>query len=136
MQILPPADWDDSLQHIVDDMGGRPLNIHALLANHPHLLAAWWDLRMYLVNGGDLEQRHCELAILRIAARLRNWYEWGSHVVRGLGSGLTLEEINHVLEENGTWAAPDAALLAAIDEIITVNRIGEQTRLKLAAHFP
>ena len=116
-------------------MGGRPLNIHALMANHPRLLAAWWDLRMYLVNGGDLGQRQCELAILRIAVHLKNWYEWGSHVVRGLDSGLSIEEMNHVLSGSGDWSDADTALLAGIDEIVTDNKISEATLQRLAPHF-
>ncbi len=116
-------------------MDGRPLNIHALMANHPPLLAAWWNLRMYLVNGGDLDQRQCELAILRIAVHLENWYEWGSHVVRGLDSGLSMEEIDRVLSGDGEWAEADAALLAAVDEIVTDNRVSEATFRQLAPHF-
>ena len=135
MNPLPVAQWDTRLQNVVDDMGGRPLNIHALMANHPRLLAAWWDLRMYLVNGGDLDQRHCELAILRIAVHLKNWYEWGSHVVRGLDSGLSLEEIDRVLTGSDDWAEADAALLAAVDEIVADNKLGEAALGRLALHF-
>ena len=135
MQILPLADWDPSLQHVIDDMGGRPLNIHALLANHPRLLAAWWDLRMYLVGGGDLGPRRCELAILRVAVHCRSWYEWGSHVVRGLESGLAQVEIDAVLAGTGDWQPADAALLSAIDEIATENRVSEVSRQRLAPHF-
>ncbi|MDJ0711104.1 MAG: carboxymuconolactone decarboxylase family protein [Woeseiaceae bacterium] len=135
MQILPLPDWDDSLQYVVDDMGGRPLNIHALLANHPRLLAAWWNLRMYLVNGGDLEQRHAELAILQIARQRGNWYEWASHVLRGLDNGLTPEEIEHVLTGSGDWQAADAGILAAIDEIARHNALSPAMRERLAPHF-
>ncbi len=135
MNPLPVAQWDNRLQNVIDDMGGSPLNIHALMANHPPLLSAWWDLRMYLVNGGDLDQRHCELAILRIAVHLKNWYEWGSHVVRGLDSGLSMEEIDRVLSSTGNWTESDAALLAAVDEIVTGNRISEAALKRLAPHF-
>ncbi len=135
MNPLPVAQWDNRLQNVIDDMGGRPLNIHALMANHPALLAAWWDLRMYLVNGGDLDQRHCELAILRVAAQLKNWYEWGSHVVRGLDSGLTKDEIDRVLSDKGDWTDADAGLLAAGDEIVTDNRISDACLERLAPHF-
>ncbi len=135
MQVLPPSDWDDSLRHVIDDMRGRPLNIHGLMANHPRLLAAWWDLRMYLVNGGELGRRHAELAILRVAAHCRNWYEWGSHVVRGLDSGLSREEIDNVLANTGEWSGADATLLAAIDDIVRSNAIGAVTRDRLQPHF-
>ncbi len=135
MKPLPVAQWDNRLQNVVDDMGGRPLSIHALMANHPRLLSAWWDLRMYLVNGGDLEQRQCELAILRIAAHLENWYEWGSHVVRGLDSGLSKDEIERVLSGVGDWSEADAALLTAVDEIVADNRVSAATLGRLAPHF-
>ncbi len=135
MNPLPVAQWDKRLQNVIDDMGGRPLNIHALMANHPRLLAAWWDLRMYLVNGGDLDQRQCELAILRIAVHLNNWYEWGSHVVRGLDSGLSIEEIDRVRSGDDAWDAADAALLAAVDEIVERNCVSEATLKDLAPYF-
>ena len=135
MKPLPISAWDPSLQHVVDDMHGRPLNIHALMANHPRLLNAWWDLRMYLVNGGDLTQRHCELAILRIAVHMKSWYEWASHVVRGIDSGLTFDEIHNVRSGDGEWGDADAALLQAIDEITANNCISEVTRTRLQEHF-
>ncbi|MDJ0750780.1 MAG: carboxymuconolactone decarboxylase family protein [Woeseiaceae bacterium] len=135
MNPLPVAQWDNRLQNVIDDMGGSPLNIHALMANHPPLLSAWWDLRMYLVNGGDLGQRHCELAILRIAVHLKNWYEWGSHVVRGLDSGLSPDEIDRVVSNTGNWSEADAALLAAVDEIVSDNRLSEASLERLAPHF-
>ncbi len=135
MNPLPAAQWDTRLQNVVDDMGGRPLSIHALMANHPPLLLAWWNLRMYLVKGGDLDQRQCELAILRIAVHLDNWYEWGSHVVRGLDGGLSLEEINRVLTNEGEWDTSDRVLLAAIDEIVADNKVGKTTLERLAPHF-
>ena len=132
---MPLDQWDDSLRHVIDDMHGRPINIHSLMANHPQLLNAWWNLRMYLVNGGDLGQRHCELVILRIAVHMRSWYEWASHVVRGLDSGLTLEEIDGLRSDAGEWDAADAALLQAVDEIVADNVISRPTRDLLADHF-
>jgi len=135
MKPVPIRDWDPTLQHVIDDMNGRPINIHALMANHPALLKAWWDLRNYLVNGGDLEQRQCELVILRVAVHMRSWYEWGSHVVRGLDSGLSLEEIDRVRADSDDWDAADSILLAAVDEVARHNVIGEETRAQLAEHF-
>jgi alkylhydroperoxidase family enzyme len=135
MKPLSPDRWDDSLRHVIDDMRGRPLNIHALMANHPRLLSAWWDLRMYLVNGGDLEQRHCELVILRVAAHMHSWYEWASHVVRGIDSGLTPEEIENIRSGNGHWGDADAVLLQAVDEIIRSHAISAATCERLNGHF-
>lgn len=135
MKPLPTSAWDPSLQRVVDDMHGRPLNIHALMANHPRLLDAWWNLRMYLVNGGDLTQRHCELVILRIAVHMKSWYEWASHVVRGIDSGLTADEIQRIRSGEGEWGDADAALLQAVDDVTANNCISEATRSSLQRHF-
>lgn len=135
MRPVPLNDWDESLQHVVADMRGRPLNIHGLLANHPPLLEAWWALRNYLVEGGDLEQRQCELVILRVAARRRSWYEWASHVVRGLDNGLSLEDIERVRRDDDVWPDADAILLEAVDEILESCSISPVTLERLAGHF-
>ena len=87
MKPLPPSQWDPSLQHIIDEMQGRPINLHRLLANHPALLKAWWTYRMYAVHGGSLELRETEILILRVAVHMRAWYEWAAHVDRGLATG-------------------------------------------------
>jgi len=135
MKPLPISAWNPSLQHVIDDMHGRPLNIHAMMANHPRLLDAWWSLRMYLVNGGDLTQRHCELVILRISVRMKSWYEWASHVVRGIDSGLTVDEIQRIHSCLGEWDDADAALLRAVDDVTANNCICEATRTRLQKHF-
>lgn len=135
MKPLPVEEWDSSLQHVIDDMHGYPIHVHSLMANHPALLNAWWDLREYLVRGGDLEQRHCEIVILRVAMHMRSWYEWASHVVRGLDSGLTMEEIERLRVGAGEWNNADDVLIAAVDELANKNVIGADTRTLLAEHF-
>lgn len=135
MKPVPVQDWDSSLQHVIDDMQGQPINVHSLMANHPSLLNAWWDLREYLVRGGDLEQRHCEMVILRVAIHMRSWYEWASHVVRGLDNGLTMDEIESLREGGGQWSPADAALINAVDQIARENVIDKNTRASLADHF-
>lgn len=137
MRPLPPNEWDPSLLHIIDDMHGRPINIHCLLANHPALLNAWWNYRMYTVRGGALESRETEIVILRVAVQLRAWYEWAAHVDRGLAAGLTLAEIERVAAGPSAtgWHANDAALIAAVDALITQHRLPEALRAELEQHF-
>jgi len=137
MKPVPLPEWDTSLQHVIDDMDGRPLNIHSLMANHPRLLNAWWDLRNYSVNGGDLEQRHCELVILRVAVNVDSWYEWASHVERGLACGLTHAEIERVKvgPDADDWTPQEAALLTAIDDLTKIRVITEDSLRELDEHF-
>jgi alkylhydroperoxidase family enzyme len=137
MKPLPLQQWDASLEHVVNDMNGRPLNVHSLMANHPDLLKAWWPFRNYSVAGGSLRQRECELVILRVAVHMRSWYEWAAHVDRGLASGLALEEIERVREGPGApgWSDGDALLLQAVDELIATHAIEATTQQELAGHF-
>ena len=137
MQPIPPDQWDPSLQHIIDDMHGRPIQIHCLLANHPALLNAWWSYRMHSVQGGDLEQRDCELVILRVAVHMQAWYEWAAHVDRGLVAGLSLDEIYRVAEGPSAvaWNEKDSALLSAVDQLIGERTINQATQTRLENFF-
>lgn len=137
LRPLPPTGWCDSLASIIDDMKGRPLAVHGLLANHPALLRAWWDIRNYTISGGDLGQRNTELVILRVALHMRNWYEWGSHVQRGLAAGLSEADIEAVKSgpEHPGWPDADKLLLQAVDELVASRGISAQTLAALEEHF-
>lgn len=120
---LAPEQWDESLSFIKEDMNGLPINVHRLMAHHPELLKAWWNFRNYSVQGGALGKRKGELVILRVAIHMKAWYEWGSHVERGLACGLSREEIERVkLGGNAEgWEKDEALLLNAIDELIATH---------------
>ena len=137
MKPLPPNKWDPSLQYIIDDMKGRPINIHCLLANHPALLKAWWGYRMYTVRGGALEFRETEIVILRVAVHMQAWYEWAAHVDRGIDAGLTLQEIERIAAgpRADGWHAADAALLTAVDSLIKDHHLPGPVRDELEQHF-
>ena len=137
MKPLPIDQWDASLQHIVDDMNGHPINIHRLMANHPEFIKAWWPFRMHSVRGGDLDQRDCELVILRIAVLTKTWYEWAAHVDRGLVAGLSREEINRVAAgpDEPNWDTRDTLLLTAVDQLFEMRRIAPATLVDLGEYF-
>ena len=135
--LIEPDYWDPSLNHILRQMNGKPLNIHKLLAKHPKLLKAWWDFRNYSVNGGDLGRRKGELVILRVASYLNSWYEWASHVERSLQCGLALDEIikvNKKLNETD-WEESEFLLLQAVDELIKDKKISRNLYLNLMKFY-
>jgi alkylhydroperoxidase family enzyme len=134
---LPVADWDPSLAKVRHDMHGRPLNVHALMAHHPDLLNAWWNFRNHAVAGGSLGKRNGELVILRVAVRMRSWYEWASHVERALACGLSMVEIERVRKGSQAegWTLSEACLLQAVDELLTGHAITPATLAQLADHF-
>ena len=134
---LDTEDWDDSLAQVIDDMGGRPINVHKLMAHHPALLEAWWNLRNYTIAGGDLGQRHTEILILRVALLMENWYEWASHVHRGLAAGLTMEEIDRVKAgpADPDWQPDERLLIRAVDELVHDRAVTDATLEALREHF-
>ena len=134
---LPLDQWDDSLSLIKEDMNGRPINVHRLMAHHPELLKAWWNFRNYSVQGGELGKRNGELVILRVATHMKAWYEWGSHVERGLACGLTREEIERVKlgGEAAGWSDAELLLLNAIDELIAEHGLPPESHAQLRVHF-
>ncbi|MCK5325529.1 MAG: carboxymuconolactone decarboxylase family protein [Woeseiaceae bacterium] len=134
---LATEDWDESLAQIINDMGGRPISVHGLMANHPELLKAWWDIRNYTIRGGELGQRNAELVILRVAVHMKNWYEWGSHVQRGLVAGLTRADIERVKDgpDGPGWPPEESLLIRAVDELVQGQSISAVTLEGLGEHF-
>jgi 4-carboxymuconolactone decarboxylase len=137
LRPLDASEWAECLACVEGDMHGQPLKIHGLMANNPDLLAAWWAFRMHVVHGGKLSGRHRELIVLRVAAHTACWYEWASHVIRGLEAGLAMEEIaavNWPLAQRN-WAEADALVLRAVDDCVISGRILQETLDAMASHF-
>ena len=137
LKPLPITDWDEELSHIIEDMNGRPINVHALMAHNPALLKAWWDFRNYSVTGGTLGKRLGELVILRVGYRMKSWYEWASHVERGLACGLTMDEIERVKQggDDNAWAPEEACLLQAVDALIDNHKLSQDLLAELGQHY-
>lgn len=137
LAMLSASDWDSSIQFAVDDMNGEPLNVHKLLANHPALLDAWWKFRNYIVRGGALSQRDAEVVILRTAIHSCCWYEWASHVDRGLRAGLSLELINSIAGGAGGdgQTEDDHVLLDAVDDLENYGAVQVETRELFVSRF-
>ncbi len=137
---VPPLainDWDPGLAPIAADMRGSPLNVHKLMANNPELLKAWWSFRKHVVSGGRLSQRHRELIVLRVAVLMKCWYEWASHVERGLNAGLSLREIDRIRLGNTSseWDLADQLILRATEECFFQQRITAETLAAMRAGF-
>ena len=135
--LVETTNWDPSLDFIIKQMNGAPLNVHKLLAKHPRLLAAWWNFRNYSVEGGDLGRRCGELVILRVASYLKSWYEWSSHVDRSLKCGLKLSEIKNVNKEldESDWSKKEFLLLSAVDQLIAKKRLDNNFYRDLRSYF-
>ncbi len=133
----PTDDWPTSLDRVVADMNGAPINVHKLMAHSPDLLKAWWDFRNYSVTGGSLGKTLGELVILRVGVHLGTWYEWASHVDRASQLGMPIDTINAVLEPDPTDAFPEdqALILRAVDDLMVHQKVRAETLAALDSHF-
>jgi AhpD family alkylhydroperoxidase len=135
LRPLPEPEWGLLAAGTRDDLG-PVLNVHRVMAHHPALLEAWAPLRAHIAGGGSLSARHRELIILRVAHLTGSAYEWHHHAMRGRDAGLTHAEVEAVrVAPSVEWPAPEAALLSAVDELLTARSISEPTWERLASGF-
>ncbi len=132
---VPPL-ADDELPEVIRKIfTGRPmLNVFRTLAHHPDLMQRWLVFGNHVLAFSTLDPRHRELVILRVGWLCRSGYEWGQHVLIGLESGLTQEEIDRIpigAQADG-WSDLDRALLDATDELHADAFISDGTWARLA----
>ncbi len=144
---LAPVAADDlteeQLELLAPTGGARSLNIFRTLVRHPGLYRRWSPFGGKLLGGGKLSERDRELIILRAAWRCGAGYEWGQHVAIARQAGLTDAEIRRVAQGaspgsggKGTgWTSEDAALLTAVDQLVTDHVIGDPVWAALRDRF-
>lgn len=118
---------------------GRPkgLNILGLLAHHPELATAYHTFNGHLLFATTLTPRQRELLVLRVGHLRDAPYEFAQHVVIAGDVGISADEIERikVAPDHPGWSPLDAALLAAVDELVTDARIGDATFATLRAEL-
>lgn len=117
---MPLEDVRTSGQELLDatlKAEGRPANIFTTVVRSEGLLRRWLPLVGKLLNG-KIPFRDRELVVLRTAWNCGTEYEWSQHVLLGLESGLSLDEIADIAKEGVEgWGERDALLLRAADEL-------------------
>jgi alkylhydroperoxidase family enzyme len=90
-----------------------------------------------LLDRGALSLRQREIVVLRICGLHRCEYEWGVHVsVFAAKAGFTPEQLAATVDGlPANWAAAEAALFAACEELDRTTRLGDETWALLRAHF-
>lgn len=151
---LGPAEWSDDVRTVLAGTLGpvstleggeaepdapepRPLNILAVLAHQPRLLAPFLGWASALALDGMLPRRDHELLALRTAVNCGSDFEWGHHVVYARAAGFDDTDLARVVAgpDDPAWRAGDAALLRAADELHHDATIGDATWATLAARY-
>ena len=134
---LPVNEQTDDLRRLLQQLAGPQgiPNLYSTLARHEATFRRWLAFGATLLHG-SLPPRLRELLILRTAWHCRSDYEFGQHTLIGQAAGLSLEEITRVTaagRDGRGWAAPDAAVLRAADELHDTATLSEATWLALSA---
>lgn len=132
---VPPSvegDWDDETRQLLDRLGR--LNVFTTIAHHPKLLKRWLVFGGHVLAKSSIPARERELVILRVGRRCGSPYEFGQHTSIGVAAGLTPDEVRRLAADrpDGDWSSSDAALIAAVDELVADHRISDATWARLA----
>ncbi|UGT62010.1 carboxymuconolactone decarboxylase family protein [Nocardia asteroides] len=148
---LPPGEWPEEMRaalaalrppeplHPPPKRDNRPAarNTLGIFAHHPALARAFFTFNGHILMATTLSERQRELIVMRVAALRRSNYEWAQHLFMARDAGLSDEEIGRIAygPDAPFWDALDAALLRAVDELITDGAITAPTWATLAAEL-
>lgn len=136
---LPEPEWTEEQRELLMLVTrGKPAhNVFTTMVRHPKLFKRWVPFGGHLLYTSSLAPRDRELLILRTAWLTRAEYEWGQHVVIARRAGLGEAEIARVAAgpDAPGWAAEDAALLRAADELYEDARLSEKSWQALSRRF-
>jgi alkylhydroperoxidase family enzyme len=130
---LSEEDADTAAKHRVN---GRDLNLFKVLMHHPALVRRWTVFAGHVLRKQTLPPRERELLILRIGWLNQAEYEWAQHVEIAKREGISEAEIDSIkLGPTGPWAAEDAMLLQAVDDLFENSVMSDATWNALAKKY-
>jgi alkylhydroperoxidase family enzyme len=117
--------------------GSKGHNVLGTLARHPKLMHAFHTFNGHVLFTSTLSPRQRELLILRVAALREAAYEWEQHVILAAEAGLDDQEIARIADgpEAPGWSATDAAMLWAVDELVSDAEVCAATWEQLTRTF-
>ncbi|MBL7496520.1 carboxymuconolactone decarboxylase family protein [Frankia sp. CNm7] len=123
---MPNAEWQP-----------RPLGMLGTFAHHPRLARAFFTFNGQVLLATTLTPRQREILILRVAARRACAYLWAEHAHLAEEAGIAAEEVAGIASgpAESLFNQLDAALLSAVDEIVTDGLLTDGTWAVLAAEF-
>lgn len=129
---LAADELDEQQQRLVEPaklLRDPPLHIFTTLVRHPALYRRTMALGNQFMFEGLLTPRQREVVILRVAVRTCSVYEYGQHVVIGQGSGLALDEIESMIDDEPapTLSSLERSLVAMVDDLCAEDCVGDAT---------
>jgi 4-carboxymuconolactone decarboxylase len=106
------------------------------MVKHPGIFRCALEMGTVIFKG-QVPPRDRELAVLRIGWLSRAPYEWGEHVDIAKRYGITTEDIERVTQGSSApgWSEHDAAILRAVEELLSDHMVCDATWATLAKKF-
>jgi alkylhydroperoxidase family enzyme len=128
-----------ALLELVERPRVGPIPTVGVLAHTPALFGPFLGWASALALEGLLPRRDHELAALRIIHHCGSSFQRHEHAEFGRQAGITDVELE-VLDRDDpfaghAWAAHEAALLRAVDELAASSTISDATWSQLASHY-
>jgi len=119
------------------ERGGVVANVIMTLMGHMPLFTSLNMLGRHIMSDSSLEPRLREILIMRVGWNTNCEYQWGQHVRMSASAGLTAEDHVSIKESAGAegWTQLEAALIAAVDELIADTMISDATWAALSRHL-
>ncbi len=145
---LPPDQWSEQVMQAITSLrppdakhelrrrkgGPKGLNVLGTLARHPSLMQAFHSFNGHILSSSTLTPRQREILILRVASMRDATYEWEQHAILAADAGIAEEEIARIRvgADAPGWSALEAAMLRAVDELVTDALVSDATWALLA----
>jgi alkylhydroperoxidase family enzyme len=152
LEPIPPGEWPPEMKTALaalvpanprhappprDPSRPKGLNILGTFAHHPVLATAFHTFNGHILFNTTITPRQRELLVLRVAHLRQAEYEWAQHVLLAGDAGISPEEVERIKDgpDADGWSPFDAALVAAVDELLQAARIGDATWATLTAEL-
>ena len=133
------AEETAALLELVDRPPRGPIPTVAVLSHTPRLFGPFLGWASALALEGTLSRRDHELAALRAIHHCGSEFQRVEHSEFGRAAGITEIELVRLDGDDAVgahqWAANEAALLRAVDELAATRTISDATWSALASHY-
>lgn len=134
------APYPESMVATLDRLtpeGGEAPMIFRIVGTSERALKKFFDGA--LLDKGPLPMRERELVIFRTAAQIGADYEWGMHAaLYAERCDIGEDELNALAKrspDEGGWSEANAAMLAAVDELVETRHLTDESFARLSDYF-
>jgi len=138
---LKPSEFDNRHVEALGPLVNRLTlpNVFATFVKSPLLFRKFSPFANYILNRSTLSPRQREMVVIRAGYKNGCAYELSKHLPAGRRAGLSEHELESLVgpeyNDGGLWQSEDAALITAVDELMSSHTISDTTWAALESEF-